>query len=146
MTYLFGLLLVIFFSSRVAPRLLTADFKASAKELEKELGAGDDDLEFGQWQTLQEVTSRVYWVQQDVGEGLIIASLEEPFDGNVIVQRIIRKNRQLQISPTLPLETGDRVALTGKREPVVKAGTMLGPESGDFSGMSTRFRDLFLAR
>ena len=147
-TYLFGLLLVVFFCSRVAPRLMTADFKESALELEKELGADSDDLESGQWQTFQEVTSRVYWVQQGVGEGLTIASLEEPFNGNVIVQRIIRNKRQLQISPTLALETGDRLALTGKREPVVKAGTMLGPESGDFTGMSfiEEHRDVVVTR
>ena len=147
-TYLFGMLLVIFFSSRVAPRLLTADFKASAKELEKELGADTDDLGEGEWHAFRDVTSRVYWVQQGVGESLTIASLEEPFHGDVIVERVVRESRQLGVSPTLTLEKGDRAALTGKREPVVKAGTMLGPESGDFTGMSfvEKHRDVVITR
>jgi aspartate-alanine antiporter len=147
-TYLFGMLLVIFFSSRVAPRLLTADFKASAKELEKELGADTDDLGEGEWHAFRDVTSRVYWVQQGVGESLTIASLEEPFHGNVIVERVVRESRQLGVSPTLALEKGDRVALTGKREPVVKAGTMLGPESGNLTGMSfvEKHRDVVITR
>lgn len=147
-TYLFGMLLVIFYTSRVAPRLLTSDFKASAKKLEKELGAGTDNLGPGQWESFREVTSRVYWVQQGIGAGLTIGALEEPFDGNVIVQRVVRANRQLQVSPTLVLESGDRLSLIGKREPVVKAGTMLGTESGDFTGMSfiEEHRDVVITR
>ena len=147
-TYLFGMLLVIFFSSRVAPRLLTTDFKASAKELEKELGTDTDDLGEGEWYAFREVTSRVFWVQQGVGEGLSIASLEEPYDGNVIVERVVRTNRQLGVTPTLTLEKGDRVALTGKRESLVKAGAMLGPDSGDLTGMSfiEKQRDVVITR
>jgi putative transport protein len=147
-TYLFGLLLVIFYTSRMAPRLLTADFKASARELEKELGEGDNELGAGQWETLQYVTSRVYWVQQNVGAGLTIGALEEPFDGDVIVERVVRGHRQLQLSPTLTLEAGDRLAVAGKRESVVKAGTLLGSESGDFSGMSfiEEQRDVVITR
>ncbi len=148
-TYLFGLLLVVFFSSRIAPRLMGVDLRQESKKLEEELGAETGSLDPGQWYTFEKIISRVYTVtSKGKGNGMTVGDFETSHDGNVAIRRLYRGGEEKDLIPDFILREGDRVAITGKREAVVRAGKTIGDESGDFTGMSfiQEIRDVVVTR
>jgi AspT/YidE/YbjL antiporter-like protein len=78
-TYLFGMLTVIFFSSRVAPRLLRTDLKREARNLENTLGGNGNKLAPGQYDAFGALRARVYQVTHDDAVGMTVAELEARF-------------------------------------------------------------------
>lgn len=129
MTYLFGMMLVVFFSSRLAPKLLRIqDFSGAARELEKQLGA-ESGMEAGQFPFMREIIARMIRVQADGGAGLALTQFEKRYGHEVTFQRITREGRELERNGALVLQAGDLVVLVGMPEAVVEAGRMLGVEA-----------------
>lgn len=127
-TYLFGMTLVIFFSSKIAPRLLKVkDFKAEARALEEELGA-DSGLEPGQFEFLRKIIARVYRVEADGAAGLPIKEFKKRYGSTVTFQQVYRNGDSSEITPELVLKEDDLVTLVGLPESVLETGMMLGKE------------------
>ncbi len=134
-TYLFGFTLVVFFVSIVAPRMMGVDLKETASAYEKELGDIGENLETGQEEALRQVVVRVYEVTEEPATGMTVTDFEKQRDHDVIVQQLVRRGRIRPVTPDLTLATGDRVALLGKRDPLVAAGEFLGEETANLRGM-----------
>jgi putative transport protein len=149
-TYLFGMLLVIFFASRVAPRLLGIRLKEEAQKLEKELGGGDKNLEPGQFEAFGDFAARVYEVAADSeAVGMTVGAIQDRFKGNVKVERASRKGAwMLKVTPELILEADDLVALGGLTETVVRAGEFIGQETHHMEhlGFTAEVRDVVVTR
>jgi len=149
-TYLFGMLLVIFFASRVAPRLLGIRLKEEAQKLEKELGGGDKNLEPGQFEAFGDFAARVYEVAADSeAVGMTVGAIQDRFKGNVKVERASRKGSwMLKVTPELILQADDLVALGGLTETVVRAGEFIGQETHHMEhlGFTAEVRDVVVTR
>lgn len=127
-TYLFGMTLVVFFSSKIAPRLLgIKDFEAASKALEEELGA-DSGKEPGQFEFIRKIIARVYRVESDGADGFAIKDFRKRYSFQVTFQKVYRNGESCDIVPDLVLQEDDLVTLVGLPESVLEAGKILGVE------------------
>ena len=145
-TYLFGMLLVIFFASRVAPRLQRIDLKAEAQKLESMLGSAGSKLKPGQFDAFGELRARVYEVSPGEAVGMSVSDLESRFD--VKVKHAAHLEKRIDVTPDLTLQTGYRLALLGKLGQVFKAGRFVGKETTNLStmGFINEERDVVVTR
>ncbi|MCZ0963480.1 aspartate-alanine antiporter [Paracoccus benzoatiresistens] len=135
-TYLFGFTLVVFFVSLFAPRMMGIDLKDEAAKYAATLGrTDDDDLSPSQESALRGVVARVYQLTREESVGMDVGSFESRFDGFVTVQRIVRGGQVLEPAKDVRLALGDRVALLGRLGELLEAGSFLGPETTDTSGL-----------
>ena len=135
-TYLFGFTLVVFFVSKLAPRMLGINLKEAAKAYENELGDVGEDLDPGQEEVIKSVVARVYEVTNPEAVGLTAAQVGARFEDTIHVHQLVRRGRPRDVKPDLALEMGDRVAIVGLLEPIIEAGDFLGEESADVRGIS----------
>jgi putative transport protein len=149
-TYLIGMLSVIIFTSRVAPRLLGINLKNEAQKLETELGGVETKLEPGQFDAFGDFAARIYEMTADSeAAGMTVGAIQDRFKEDVRVVRARRKGAwMLEVTPELTLEAGDLVAVSGLIEAVVKAGALIGPETLDLEhlGFTAEIRDVVVTR
>jgi putative transport protein len=132
-TYLFGMLTVIFFASRVAPRLLGIDLKREAQKLESILGGTGTKLAPGQFEAFADLRARVYRVTAEEAIGVTVGDLEARFD--VKVEQAALQELRIDVTPELTLQTGQRLALLGEHGQVLRAGNFIGEETPNISAM-----------
>jgi putative transport protein len=129
-TYLFGTFTVIFFASSVAPKLLGIDLNRASHQYEDELGGGKSQLPRGQFEAIRGVVVRIHIAGPGCA-GRSVQELEEQMAG-VVIERIMRGDEFVAVEPSLKLQPGDRVAVTGRRRQVIQqVEAILGPESVD---------------
>jgi len=145
-TYLFGMLTVIFFASRVAPRLLGIDLKREAQKLESTLGGSGTKLAPGQYDAFGALRARVYEVTQTEAVGMTVVDLEARFD--VRVEQAAHLEKRVDVTPDLTLQTGYRLALQGELGRVRNAGKFVGKETANLSAMGfiNEERDVVVTR
>ena len=132
-TYLFGMLTVIFFASRVAPRLMGIDLKKEAQDLENSLGGTGLKLAPGQFEAFGQLRARAYQVSADEAVSMTVADLESRFD--VKVAQAAHLESRITVTPELPLQPGYRLALQGELGAVFKAGNFIGKETTNLSAL-----------
>ena len=145
-TYLFGMLTVIFFASRVAPRLLGINLKDEAKKLESALGGSGTKLAAGQFDAYGELRVRVYQVADGEAVGMNVSDLEDRFD--VKVEQAADIEKRMDVTPDLTLQSGYRLALQGELGQVFQAGNFIGEETTNLSAMGfiNEERDVVVTR
>jgi putative transport protein len=145
-TYLFGMLTVIFFASRVAPRLMGIDLKREAQKLESTLGGSGTKLAPGQYDAFGALRARVYEVTQTEAVGMTVVDLEARFD--VRVEQAAHLEKRVDVTPELTLQTGYRLALQGELGRVRNAGKFVGKETANLSAMGfiNEERDVVVTR
>jgi putative transport protein len=123
-TYLIGMVVVVWFLSRIGPRLLGADLAAECRRLEEEMGV--TRTEAGVTSGYTEFVTRAYDLPAGFA-GRTVASLEDLFPGaRVFVTRVRRGRRLLDdVPPGMRLAAGDRVALSGRFEALAGEGNPL---------------------
>ncbi len=127
-TYLFGMIFVVFFTSKIMPRLLKIDnFKAAARDLEEELGA-ETKLAPGQFEFSRKIIARVYKLEAGGADGLAISDFKKRYSHNITFQQIDRDGEIFDPIPEFILEADDLVTLIGLPEYVLETGKILGPE------------------
>ncbi|MEW9837865.1 aspartate-alanine antiporter [Mesorhizobium marinum] len=135
-TYLFGFTLVVFFVSVVAPKMMRVDLKAEAEDFAATLGGrGDDDLVPAQESAIRGVVARAFEITHKQAHDMEVQALEQKFGNFVTVQRILRRGRQLEPSKERKLAVGDKVALLGRLDELLKAGAFVGTETTDIDGL-----------
>ena len=127
-TYGFGDLGLILFLTWLGPRILRADLRAEAKALEKTL-AGQQD---GQLFPGAHFSLRAYLVQNADVAATNVGALEDRYASvRLSVHRVERDGELLNLQPSLPLQRGDRVVLSARREGLLEAVRNIGPEIHD---------------
>ena len=146
LTYLFGMTAVMFFASRVAPRLLGIDLKSEAQKLEASLGGSGTKLKPGQFEAFSAVRTRVYEVQADEAVGMSVNDLQEKFA--VKVEQAAHLEKRMEVTPDLTLQKGYRLALQGELGAVYQAGHYVGRETTNLSalGFIEEERDVVVTR
>jgi putative transport protein len=117
-TYLFGLMLVIWLLPRFGPMLMRVDLAASCRELEQELGLVTSEA--GVTSTYHEILVRTYRLPKSLA-GRTVAEAEAlwPEGFRVVIVRVRRGTQILDATPAMRLQAGDAVALGGRHEVLV---------------------------
>jgi putative transport protein len=144
-SYLFGLITIVLFTSQFAPLLLRVNLREEAERVWHKLG-GDGALDEGQRMGAPALVSRVFRVGP--AAGLAIAALELRYGGNLTVEQVERNGADLPIEPQLSLAPGDIVLIAGRREALVEAAPAIGTEVADkrFSALVGERVDVVLTR
>jgi putative transport protein len=125
-TYLFGTIGLIVFIGSLAPKLLGVDLKASARELERELGiANDDDAISISYTRIVVRAHRV--AANSPAHGRTIADIEK-MHPDMSVERVARSSEIIERSPDVALAEGDIVGVYALREAVGLLSEWFGPE------------------
>jgi putative transport protein len=127
-SYLFGLITIVMFTSQFAPLLLRVNLREEAERVWHKLG-GDGALDEGQRMGAPALVSRVFLVGP--AAGLAIGALELRCGGNLTVEQVERDGTSLPLEPRLLLAAGDIVLVAGRREALVAAAPAIGAEVAD---------------
>jgi putative transport protein len=118
--YIFGALGVIVFCSEIAPRLMRIDMEKEALALEAKFGMQRTDAGYrSAWQPYE---TRAYRIPADApAAGLRVQQAERSLpDARLHIHRVRRAGQLLEAGPEIRLQAGDVVAVTGRREVLVK--------------------------
>jgi putative transport protein len=128
-TYGFGDLGLILFLTAFGPKILRADLRREAKEMEEQLAKGKKD---GAVASGAHYGLRAYRVENPQVAGATIAALEQRFvDARLSVQRVQRGSESLGLGPGLTLQRGDRLVVSARRGGFPDAEREIGPEVDD---------------
>ncbi|NLP61588.1 aspartate-alanine antiporter [Paraburkholderia sacchari] len=144
-SYLFGLITIVLFTSQIAPLLLRVNLREEAARLFRKLG-GDGVLDEGQRLALPRLVARAFEVGPAAGTE--VSAFEARFGNNVTVERIVRGKQEIDAAAQAVLQAGDIVFIGGRREAVVEASGSLGAEvSGEgFVKLFAQRVDVMLTR
>jgi putative transport protein len=142
-TYLFGTIGLIVFVGSIAPKLLGVDLRASARELELELGIASNEDAFTVPYT--RIVVRAHQVVEGVASGKTITDVER-LHPDLSVERVVREGRVIERDPNCILAAGDIVGVYALREAVGALSEWIGPEVDHPESLSfpTRTVDIVL--
>ncbi|MFF7059912.1 aspartate-alanine antiporter [Achromobacter spanius] len=126
LTYLVGLISIVFFTSQVAPALLRINLREASKALEAKLGVASGDDEDVNLPTLPRLVGRAHVVKD--ADGMKVGDVEAQLGGRTVISRILRNGEAINATPEDTLATGDVVVVLGLRRFALRAGTVVGPE------------------
>lgn len=127
-TYLFGLVAIVFFASQIAPLILGIDLRQSAQELARKLGSeegdgiGGGDADDG----FPNIVGRAFLA--GAAGGLTVGDFERSRNGTVTIMSVKRKGEVLAVDDSLLLEEDDVVLVRGRRSAVISVTERLGSE------------------
>ena len=128
-TYGFGDLGLILFLTWLGPKIMRADLRGEAKELEKKLSGGKVG---GEVLSGAHYGFRAYRVENAQLAGSAVAALEERYaQARLSVQRIQRGEQLLTLGPERKLQPGDRIVVSARRLAFADAERVIGPEVDD---------------
>jgi putative transport protein len=145
--YLFGAVGAIWFCSVAGPKLLNIDLEAEAKKLERTLGM--EQKVAGTVSGYRHFEFRAYEIADaGLAVGRSVAELEASLaDHRLFILRVRRYADIIDSSPDLRLEAGDIVAVTGRREAIVKLlGAAAEVEDRELLDVPFLVNEVFLTR
>ncbi|MCI1837644.1 aspartate-alanine antiporter [Achromobacter sp. HNDS-1] len=126
LTYLVGLISIVFFTSQVAPALLRINLREASKALEEKLGGGPGEPDENLLPTLPRLVGRSHVVKD--ADGRTVGEVEAELGGRTAISRILRNGEAIAPTPEDRLATGDIVVVLGLRRFALRAGSVVGPE------------------
>ncbi|WP_250518089.1 aspartate-alanine antiporter [Caballeronia sp. ATUFL_M1_KS5A] len=124
-SYLFGLVTIVLFTSQFAPLILRVNLRDEAERVWRKLG-GDGALGTGQTPATPPLAGRELRVT--AAAGLTVGDLEKRFRDNISVQRVQRDRSVIKPQAAVMLKAGDLVVVGGRREALVEAIPAIGEE------------------
>ncbi|MGF6755017.1 aspartate-alanine antiporter [Paraburkholderia sp. GAS42] len=124
-SYLFGLVTIVLFTSQFAPLLLRVNLREEAERVWRKLG-GDGALDEGQRLAAPPLVGRAFSV--GAAAGVTVGALERQYGGNLTVEQVERGGVTLPVEPQSTLAAGDLVLVVGRREALVEASAHIGEE------------------
>jgi len=122
-TYLFGLITIVLFTSQLAPLLLRVDLRQVSADLARRLG----EAEGAGQSALPELVGRAFEAGQ--AEGQTVARIEERYGHAVTVERLQRDGSIIDPGLDEVVRQSDILLLVGRRAAVVSAAVDFGPET-----------------
>ncbi|SAK74053.1 Aspartate/alanine antiporter [Caballeronia fortuita] len=144
-SYLFGLVTIVLFTSQFAPLILRVSLRDEADRVWRKLG-GDGALGAGQTPAAPPLAGRELRVT--AAAGCTVGELEERFHDNISIQRVQRDRSIIKPQPAVLLKPGDLVVVGGRREALVEAIPAIGEEvfGGGVSDIYVERADVMLTR
>ncbi|ALM84058.1 aspartate-alanine antiporter [Bordetella sp. N] len=125
LTYLIGLISIVFFTSALAPVLLGIDLRKAARELEEELDVMPAAEQVDQ-PVMPRLVGRAHLVREAAGK--TIAEVEQALGGRSAISKLLRDNTAVSLDPAEALRAGDIVVLLAVRDYAVRGTSLIGPE------------------
>ena len=125
LTYIFGTVGVIAFSSQFAQRLMRVSLKEEARKLELELSGGIATAP-SHALAYRRFDARAYQVELAVGRA--VADVEAALGERAVIRSVRRDGVLTEPGADFPLQAGDVVVVTARRAGLVAAETVIGPE------------------
>lgn len=144
LSYLFGLITIVLFTSQFAEKLLRVDLRAEAEKLWAKLG-GDRALKPGQAPAAVRRTSgRLYDVAAAAGR--TVDQVESELGDRAAVELVRRGGRKVDVTGDLTLQRDDTVLVVGLRDELLAAARVIGPERAEQDGMdlTVESRDVWM--
>jgi aspartate-alanine antiporter len=144
-SYLFGLITIVLFTSQFAPLLLRVNLREEAERVWHKLG-GDGALDEGQRMGAPALVGRAFRVGP--AAGLSIGLLEQRYGSNLTVEQVDRNGASVPTAPGVLLAADDLVLVAGRREALVAAAAAIGTEVADarFGALPVERVDVVLTR
>lgn len=121
-TYLFGLVTIVLFTSQVAPAILGIDLRQASAELARKMG---EAVATGQ-NALPDLIGRAF-IAGPAGDSSV-GAFEAAAEHFVTITRIHRGDRIFEPGVDEPILPDDQLMLVGRRGAVLAVGERLGPE------------------
>jgi len=129
LSYVFGLLTVVLFTSQVAPKLLAIDLRKEARRIMAKLGGADRNMDADQSNSFPLLICRGFRAVAAAGKS--VAVVQTGLGGKATIQGVRRGDAQIAVTAALIFDTGDEVAVSGWRSALVDAAQIIGPELAD---------------
>ena len=130
-TYLVGTAFVVWFLSNLAPRLIKVNLKEESRKMAAG-GAGGAGAEEGPQSAYRPWQFRAFRVSAPGLSGRTVADLEDLFPGErTFIERFRRGADILEAEPGTVIREGDVIAFMARREPILRAPELVGPEIED---------------
>ncbi|MGF6511691.1 aspartate-alanine antiporter [Paraburkholderia sp. 32] len=144
-SYLFGLITIVLFTSQFAPLMLRVDLREEAERVWRKLG-GEGAFSEGQRAAAPALVGRAFRIGD--AAGLTVRGLEEQYGYNLTVEQIERHGADLPVAMETRLAAGDVVLVAGRRAAVVAASASLGEEvlGADFGQVFAQRLNVVLTR
>ncbi len=122
-TYLFGLVAIVVFTTQIGPLLLRIDLRKEAAALARQLGAeGENGNESG----VPEIVSRAFRAGPIAGS--TVGAFESSVNGVVTIEQLGRTSGFVKAVPDAQIELDDIVLVVGRRRSVIAISERLGVE------------------
>ncbi|MNQ38539.1 Aspartate/alanine antiporter [compost metagenome] len=122
-TYLFGLITIVLFTSQLAPAILRIDLKKEAADLARRMGGeGENGVP-----ALPRLVGRAFAAGAARGE--TVAAFEQRLGYDATVERIRRGDQVREAASEDVLQSSDVLLIVGRRDGVLRAADQLGPEA-----------------
>ncbi|MEX3809373.1 aspartate-alanine antiporter [Paraburkholderia sp. BR13439] len=144
-SYLFGLVTIVLFTSQFAPLLLRVNLREEAERVWRKLG-GEGAFSEGQSAAAPALVGRAFRIGK--AAGITVRALEEQYGYNLTVEQIERHGADLPVAMETRLAVGDVVLVAGRRAAVVAASAGLGEEvlGADFGQVFAQRLNVVLTR
>ncbi|MGF6655718.1 putative transport protein [Paraburkholderia youngii] len=144
-SYLFGLVTIVLFTSQFAPLLLRVNLREEAERVWRKLG-GEGAFSEGQSAAVPALVGRAFRIGK--AAGITVRALEEQYGYNLTVEQIERHGADLPVAMETRLAAGDLVLVAGRRAAVVAASAGLGEEvlGADFGQVFAQRLNVVLTR
>ncbi|MEX3894738.1 aspartate-alanine antiporter [Paraburkholderia sp. BR10954] len=144
-SYLFGLVTIVLFTSQFAPLLLRVNLREEAERVWRKLG-GEGAFSEGQSAAAPALVGRAFRIGK--AAGITVRALEEQYGYNLTVEQIERHGGDLPVAMETRLAAGDVVLVAGRRAAVVAASAGLGEEvlGADFGQVFAQRLNVVLTR
>ena len=129
LSYIFGLITIVLFTSQAAPKLLRIDLRAEARRVLAKLGGVDQNLDTDQSSSFPSLVSRGFRVMAAAGK--TVSTVEGEFGGGATIESVKRGNAEIPVNGACVLDTGDEVAVSGLRTAMAAGNRVIGAELGD---------------
>ncbi|PLU51494.1 aspartate-alanine antiporter [Sinorhizobium medicae] len=144
LTYLFGLIAIVIFTTQIAPLILKTDLRKEAQELARKLGSTDDEDD--QAEGLPVFVGRAFRAGPAAGQ--TVGEFEKGRNWTIALERVQRAGEILETPADFLLEADDIVFVRGRRNAVIAVRDHLGDEVPVPQGTSFALttRDVVLVR
>ena len=137
-SYLFGLITIVLFTSQFAALLLRVNLREEAERLWRKLGGGDS-LGDGERLAAPALVGRAFRIGP--AAGVAVGAFEAQYGHNLTIEQIERRGARMAVAPDVALAPGDLVLVNGRREALVAAAPTLGDEIAAGHHFSTALAD-----
>jgi putative transport protein len=144
-TYLFGLVTIVLFTSQIAPLIMRINLREESARLFDKMSGGTS-LGEGQSLGAPALVGRTYQVEQAAGK--TVGQIESAHKMSVTIQQLKRGNTITQPKSDERLLAGDQILLVGRRAEVVLTAPEIGPELGSVPQLDVleSSEDVFVTR
>jgi putative transport protein len=133
--YIFGSLGPIIMVSWFLPVIMRWDIRAEAVKLANLLSGGHAELDPGQFNAARQIATRIYEVTT-ISKAIGISTLAiDRQISDASVEAVYRQGKELELTDTIIIAAGDRVATTGPITQLEAASVLLGREVRPPNGM-----------